>query len=160
MGTIGSSVQRFRVTAMPCLCCLVAACGTGSATYRGTVTAAESAGYSFEVPPSTLSTQPVAGATVKLAAMHPGDDCATLWPMQLPSGTARSHPQATTDANGRYEVVTYYPGFVGDRVAFVVCVRREGFEPFQYIAIEGKTKDPVYGEQPLDIRLKRVTPAK
>jgi hypothetical protein len=136
---------------------LSVACGTGTASYRGTVTAAEVTGYSFDVGPNPNRAPAVPGAIVKLAAMKMDGNCAKLWPEELPSGTASSHPQATADAGGKYEVVTFFPSYAGETGTFVVCVRRDGYEPFEYIAIEGKSKEPRHGEKFLNVRLKPLT---
>jgi hypothetical protein len=93
---------------------------------------------------------------VKLAAMNIDGNCAKLWPEPLPTGSASSHPQASVDTSGHYEVVTFYPSYAGATGSFVVCVRRDGFESFEYIAIEGRTRDPVHGEKFLNVRLKRL----
>jgi hypothetical protein len=135
------------------------ACGTGTASYRGTVTVADVTGYSFDASPNPNRAPTVRGAVVKLAAMKMDGNCAKLWPQELPSGTSSSHPQATTDAGGQYEIVTFFPSYAGETGTFAVCVRRDGFEPFEYIAIEGKSKDPTHGEKFLNVRLKPLTRA-
>lgn len=80
--------------------------------------------------------------------------CDQLWEASLPTGYEGHRPEARTNHASHYQVYTVYPGIIGSSAKRLLCVRHPDFEPYQYSAIDGESKDPRNGEEFLNIRLK------
>jgi hypothetical protein len=122
--------------------------GVAVAAYRGTVTAGDRAGYSFDGTENPQQRSPIAGATV---AAYAGDSNMTC-PQEL-TDAAGSNGLAQTGAHGEFDVSIYYTGGIGLEPTLLVCVTHPDYKPFRYSAVVGESSDPRKGQRFLNVRL-------
>jgi hypothetical protein len=128
--------------------CLV---GEGSVAYKGTVTAADVAGHSFDAQPNPAGRSPILGAKVELAVATGKKECSE---MRAPT------PGATTDATGTFGTRRQYAGFIFSNYWVSICFRRPGFEPYVYHALVCKEcPEPMGAEKFMNVYLRPTPPA-
>lgn len=132
------------------------ACGTGAATFRGSVIAAdaEAAGHTFDDVPNPRQGQPVVGARVWLTSTNEQGNCQNVLPENLPPGRDEYRPKTVTDREGRFSVHTTYPGMVGVRTRLLLCIAHPQFEGYEYSRWTDSPESALANKM-LNIRLKR-----
>ncbi len=134
---------RAAIGALVVAAAAAAACGGEAFVgYRGTVTAGDATGYSFDAGPE-IGARPVAGAEVTLrlcAGACSGDE---------------SVLRTTTDAVGAWGTLDAVFGAGFDDHEIQIEVTAPGYERFVYSTVYEDTDDPTGGDRYLNVRLER-----
>jgi hypothetical protein len=152
-----ASLAQGRAGAMCAVACclLVVGCfGEATIAYKGTVTAADVAGHSFDDQPNPDARKPVEGARVTLYVTDSSENCSQRRSREPQQPPADATSKLTSHVGAfEFSSITFTgTSFVDEHV--MICVEHRDFESYQYRVVYQSTKDPRYGEKFLNIKLK------
>jgi len=121
-------------------------CGEAEVTYKGTVTEADTAGFTFDETANPGAKKAIPGVVVTLCV---DNGCTT-------NLAPRRGDAATSDDAGAWGPLDQiFGGSPFDDEQIMVTFTADGFEPFSYKADFEKTSDPTAAQSFLNVHLQR-----